>query len=164
MMDSCSPEAPSPMDIKRCLSQFQARRRLRASEVVRETNANVRALTFRTPILKFAVRYISPMLGDIQANTVTDRYISAEKVEFLPVPARSVTGTMLFNPTQGIAQYDNRMRRVLFALPLLVLALFSPSLTKQSPMPILQILEMPTYVVWLVEGNRRANFLKPIQW
>jgi len=50
------------------------------------------------------------------------RYIGAERVEFLPIPAMSTKGTMLFNPEQGITKTESRGRRALSALPLLVLA------------------------------------------
>jgi hypothetical protein len=163
MLDSCSEEAPTSMRIEKCLRDFQTHRQPRAREAVRQTNMNVRVLSLQTPLLKFMIENVAPLLGDIQANQVSDRHIGAERVEFLPLPARSFSGTMRFNYTRGITMYESRGRRALFALPLLAIALFSLP-DRKSAMPLFQILDTPVYLIWMLEGSRSVNYLKPIQW
>lgn len=126
---------------------------------------NVRALTYSNRIVKFIIEIANPYLGDLNANTVSARYVGAERVEFLPVPLRSTKGTMPFNPEQGITKNDSRVRRAKAGIALLIVGgYFSYMGWNETRMVGTQILSMPVYLVWLLEGCRRANHLKPIQW
>jgi hypothetical protein len=163
MVDSCSPNTPSSDEIKKCLRGFQAHRQPAARQVVALTNRNVRLLSLGTPQLEFIVEHMFSILGDVQTNLISDRHIGADCIEFLPIPLLSTRGTMPFNPTQGVTQFESRVQRAVFALPMLVIPLVLPY-TRKDPTPIFQILNAPVYLIWMLEGCRRANSLKPIQW
>lgn len=163
MVDSCSPNTPSSDEIKKCLRGFQAHRQPAARQVVALTNRNVRLLSLGTPQLEFIVEHMFSILGDVQTNLISDRHIGADCIEFLPIPLLSTRGTMPFNPTQGVTKFESRVQRAVFALPMLVIPLVLPY-TRKDPTPIFQILNAPVYLIWMLEGCRRANSLKPIQW
>ena len=147
------------------------------------------------------------------ANMSNSRHIGAERVDFLPVPPRSVAGIMSFNPTQGVGLFESLANRALLALPLLAIGIwgswwttgslintpmqpgvvnrqldsmnhsFAPAqgrnlsaeswsdplnnggtkLVDQDHLGWLLVNFVPVYLIWLMEANRRANYLKPIQ-
>lgn len=152
------------MDIEACLRQVQTERRPRAIQAVQQTNLHVRLFTCQTYFLKLMIRTISPLLGDMQTDMMCERYIGAVRVDFLPIPERSTRGTMLFNPSQGNTKQESRKQRAIFALPLLLLIGSVHNSTRWVAEPILQLLLLPIYLVWMIEGSRRANHFKIIQW
>jgi hypothetical protein len=54
-----------------------------------------------------------------------DMAVGAPYIEYLPIPPRSMQGTMPFNPSHGMAKKENRWLRALLAFPLAVLAVVS---------------------------------------
>ena len=117
-----------------------------------------------TPIFKFIVEYVSPLLGDIPTQEHADIYVGAERVEYLPLSAQSI-GTQPFNPENGIEKYESRKYRALTALPLLAIALCSFFIsTGISRSDYSRVAELSVYLIWILEAGRSANFLKPIQW
>lgn len=164
MLDNASKPSLTSADIKMCLRDFQAHRQPRASEAVNQTNKNVRALSLSTPVIKVLIEKVAPFLGDVQINEMSARHIGAEKIEFLPIPVRSTTGTMPFNSTQGITNHESRRRRALLAFPLLSIPIWLSLLDTKSRSSVFQILEAPVFLIWMLEGCRSANYLKPMQW
>ena len=69
---------------------------------------------------------------------------------------------MAFNPTQGLGQEEPLGPRAIFALPLLLLA-FSAWRTRESPTLDSQLQNLPLYLIWLMEGSRRAYAAKLVQ-
>jgi hypothetical protein len=112
-------------------------------------------------MLRFMFKYVIPNLNNSGAAT-SERYIAAERIEFLPVPERSLKGTMAFNQTQGIGKHESLKPRAFFALPLLLLALYSWK-TKQDISLSSQLLDLPVYLIWMLEGSRRASEMKAFQ-
>lgn len=86
-----------------------------------------------------------------------DDFIGAERVEFLPLPARSLTGTMPFNPMQGTARYESRKKRALIALPLLVLAVFSACIKPNYSSSPAQETVLPVYLLMMIEVAARIR-------
>jgi len=132
--------------------------------VTTATMNGVRTLSLATPVFKFIVKYLESYLGDQTNNEMCSRFIGAERVEFLPIPAKSTTGTMLFSSDQGITKTESRGPRALFALPLLVFAGSFSFISKQNPEPLLRFLDMSAYLIWILEASRSTNHLKLIQW
>lgn len=162
MVDFSAGKRSSKADIANCLAAFQASRQPRASNATTTTMINVRSLSYSTPVFKFMSLYIIPRLGDFIPNENCARYIGAERMEYLPVPAKSIMGTMLFNPEQGIVMEVSSGRRALLAMPLLVVPIYFTLLCNGESWPLLQLLDMPIYCIWLLEGSRRANNMTPI--
>jgi hypothetical protein len=165
MVDRCSDKGPGNTDIRTCLEQFQTHRQKRAKYISNILQKNVRVLSLRTPLLKFIVNHVSTLLGDAGMAEQFDGYIGAEIVEFLPIPVQSITGTMPFNRTYGATNHESLRRRALVSLPLFIFAgALALSPTKKLDSPLLLQLDFPTYLVWMLEGARQTNFLKPFSW
>jgi hypothetical protein len=109
---------------------------------------------------RILLKYLAPLVGGETAQS--EKYIAAERIEFLPIPPRSLTGTMAFNPTQGYGKKEFQKPRAVLALPLLLLAAIAWR-TKEEPTLVSQILNLPMYLILMMEGSRRAYLLKPIQ-
>jgi len=161
LADNSSGKTPNSAEIEACLKSFEAHRHPRASMVTRHGRQNVRVFTLANRTARAVVKYLLPNIGG--ESTQSEKYIAAEKVDFLPVPPRSLTGTMAFNPTQGTGQKEPRKPRAVLALPLLLLAVNALGRT-EAPTIITQMLNLPMFLILLMEGNRRAYFLNPIQW
>lgn len=61
------------------------------------------------------------------SNLQSDMITGAVKLEYLPIPARSLHGTMPFNPSQGLGQTESRIWRTVRGAPFVgitVLALY----------------------------------------
>lgn len=84
LMENCSENGPTTKDIETSLAKYQARRQPRANEVVESTNRHVRVFTFRKPVLKLIATYITPLLGDFQANVYVQSRSTTSKGLLLP--------------------------------------------------------------------------------
>ena len=124
---------------------------------------NVRLFTLRTRLLKFLCYYWFPVSGDTSANPLSESDIGAERIEFLPIPARSLTGTMPFNPLQGITKLESRESRAWVGLPLLILAVCSWYSRKEDIPWFSMETSLPVVLLMMMEGSRRANEMKPVQ-
>ncbi|KAE9370063.1 FAD/NAD(P)-binding domain-containing protein [Stipitochalara longipes BDJ] len=152
---------PTSVDIEACLKSFETHRHPRASMITKFGLQNVRVFTLANRKIRRMLKYLVPLLGG--ESTQTEKYIAAEKVDFLPVPPRSLNGTMAFNPTQGHDQKEPRKPRAVLALPLLLLAA-NAFRNKEVPTFVTQMLNLPLFLIMLMEGSRRAYLLNPIQW
>lgn len=105
------------------LSQYDEKRRhRRTSAKIKSTGASARMQTLQSLADRLVVRFLLPYAGDIRADQFCDDAIGAEHIEYMPVPARSMTGLMPFNPNRGIGMHESIWPRVLWALPLLGMA------------------------------------------
>jgi hypothetical protein len=157
------------------------------------------------------------MIGDLMADGMADWQVGAEMLDYVPVPARSLSGNMPYNPDDGWGKEANWMLRTVLALPILGLSvvfitmaskidhqLFNNTIDKRvvtsglnafkiadsfhglgwlddfwrTPVSVLTpssfgwdapawwqmfsfLIDVSTiYTIWLVEGSRRANFIK----
>ncbi|KAE9368350.1 FAD/NAD(P)-binding domain-containing protein [Stipitochalara longipes BDJ] len=163
LVDNCVTTKPTPAQIEQSLADFQSSRYARAKAMTMKARLNVRLFTLQTSLLKFLCQYWFPISGDTSANGWSDSDIGAERLEFLPLPARSLTGTMPFNPMQGITKQESRKERAWVALPLLVLAVVSAYIkVEESSSSFVEAL-LPMYLLMMMEGSRRANEMKPVQ-
>ena len=60
-------------------------------------------------------------LFDINSDMTT----GAVKLDFLPVPERSMRGNMSFNPSQGLGNAESKLKRAVKALPFLGITLMA---------------------------------------
>ncbi|KAE8390308.1 hypothetical protein BDV23DRAFT_183601 [Aspergillus alliaceus] len=84
--------------------------------------ALVRMQTLQSAMDRLVVRYISSYVGDLHADQFCDDAIGGEKIDYLPLPARSLTISMPFNPSRGIGQHECLWLRARRAMPLLVMS------------------------------------------
>jgi hypothetical protein len=180
MIQSCGEKAPNLPAIRTCLESFENKRKVRTKIIVADTNLHVRLFTQANTVLKLLSIYLGPLLGDSATGKQSARLIGAERVNYLPVPARSLKGTMPFNQTMGVGGTGSISRRTIIALPLLIVGFASnwwASTKLSSGNTTSNILQhtygervtsfladlAPIYLIWLLEGNRRGNYLKPLQ-
>ncbi|KXS95079.1 hypothetical protein AC578_9584 [Pseudocercospora eumusae] len=158
---------------------WRDKRRVRVEGTCREAALVCRMQSldnFKAYIFEF---WIVPLLSDTVINMQTDNIRGAELLEWLPVPERSLNGTMPFNQYQGVGNKESLLSRALLASPLLLISAFIASHTRAQPLDhhISHLLH-PTTAAWsssylfltheatlstifLIESHRRANRLSP---
>ncbi|KAI5357472.1 Putative FAD-binding domain, FAD/NAD(P)-binding domain superfamily [Septoria linicola] len=178
-----SSQLPSTLDFNTAFTNWQGKRQARIEHTVKEA-----ALVCRYSVLDSYMAYIFhfvlvPNLPSLYINMQTANMIGAELLEWLPVPPRSLKGTMAFNQLQGIGRGESTLRRALRASPLLALTWFVWTKTRETtqtdfceytmdvlspagrdPEATLRILgfgicELMLYALRGLESGRRANGL-----
>jgi hypothetical protein len=160
-VDNSVGKTPTSADIEDCLKGFEAHRHPRASNITKFGKGNVRFFTMANRTMRLVLKYLAPHLS--RESRQSEKFIAAERVEFLPIPPRSLTGTMAFNQTQGYGKKEFQKPRAMLALPLLLLAV-NAWRNKEDPTLVSQMLNLPLYLIWMMEGSRRAYQIGPVQW
>ncbi|KAL2789393.1 hypothetical protein BJX66DRAFT_339383 [Aspergillus keveii] len=110
--------------IETTLAEFDTRRRhIRTTALIWQAGALARLQALRTPLDRIAAAIIFPRAGDARAGQLCGDAVAAARIEYLPLPRRSLQGTMPFNPELGIGLGESKHSRALRALPLLLLAI-----------------------------------------
>ncbi|KXT09203.1 hypothetical protein AC579_3514 [Pseudocercospora musae] len=168
--------------ITRAFQVWRDKRRVRVEGTCREA-----ALVCRMQSLDNFMAYVFefwmvPLLSDIVINMQTDNIRGAELLEWLPVPERSLSGSMPFNQYQGVGKKESLLFRALKASPLLLISAFVAHQTGGQSLDrhMLQLLQPTTasnadwassflfmtneatlYSIFLIENHRRANRIAP---
>ncbi|KAK5062864.1 hypothetical protein LTR84_004939 [Exophiala bonariae] len=119
------PESPTLGDIESALTGYHLKRNVRAKRTFRVSNMVTRLEALRSKKGQFYALHIQPRLGDWLGNIMSMDLIGAEMVKFLPVPQKSLVGTMGFNPDFSNGYPTKTKPRILLALPLLMIAALS---------------------------------------
>ena len=118
--------APATMnEMKRCLEGYQQSRQARATPVMEAANSLTRIQALYGVTDKFLAYYVLPQLGDGLIDLQSDIFIGATLLDYLPVPQRSTSGTMPFNPSQVVGNKEWISIRLLLALPFFALSYFA---------------------------------------
>ncbi|KZF20545.1 FAD/NAD(P)-binding domain-containing protein [Xylona heveae TC161] len=168
---------PSLAQISAALLEYQEVHQARADYVCQESGKLTRLHSLRSPSDKFVAYYLGPRLGDLLMDRLSETYIGAQRINFLPVPEISLQATMPFNPTMGFGKSESRRRRAFFALPLLVLAVLAYgrrcssgsvlAVRADSASKLGDVIQSfnfaaeyaVIYTVFLIESARRSNAL-----
>ncbi|KAJ4287846.1 hypothetical protein N0V88_007556 [Collariella sp. IMI 366227] len=110
---------PDREEVEGMLGEYQRLRRARAEAVVDASGMYARLQNLHGMASKVFVRYALPQLREFVPELMGDAMIGAAKLDYLPLPMVSLTGAMPFNPTQGEGLHESKVKRLLFALPLL---------------------------------------------
>jgi len=121
MLDT-STTRPSIDVVKRHLKGFEKSRWQRISDVMKIANSVTRIQAMKGLQERITVFHVIPNAGDMLSDLNSDLLIGATKLDYLPVPERSMRGTMPFNPDQGIGHKESLLYRMLLALPFLALS------------------------------------------
>ncbi|KAK4466004.1 hypothetical protein QBC42DRAFT_103460 [Cladorrhinum samala] len=124
---------PSEFQIKEGFAAYQSKRKPRADSIVKRSAEITRLQALQRFSQRAMVRYAFPYLGDYLANMQAERFVGAELISFLPIPRRSVSATMPFNPTQGDCREESKLRRAALALPFLLLFYLAKTLMDPAP-------------------------------
>lgn len=113
---------PTKQDVEAMLAEYRETRVVRADADVDSSAFLARSHNLQGLGRRLFVRFIMPHTTEFVPELMGNAMIGAVKLDYLPLPMASLTGTKPFNPTQGNGKEESRLRRVLFALPLLVLS------------------------------------------
>lgn len=138
-------------------------------------------------LYRFAALQLLPRAGDLLVDLASENWIGSVRLDYLPVPPRSLGGTMPFNPKQGMGKNESLLVRAVHALPLLAPLVYRCFITSQSqsqPASMtgsfcasfladiqvraltpqsLKIVDFGVlYAVTLVEAARRATIMTPL--
>ena len=128
MGDNKKANPPSCAEIAKSLEAFQAHRYARAEATFKISFKVTRLEALASKFAKLMALYVIPHSGEFLANNFANGMIGAEKLDFLPDPERSLSGTMAFNQNYGIGKAESLLRRARRAVPLLILGYFCYSL------------------------------------
>jgi hypothetical protein len=161
---------PSIEDIQAAMEAYHAKRADRIKAILTTANKQTRIDSFRGPIEKLIVLKVMPYLGhDFVVNLQSQNMIGAERLEYLPVPERSLNRGMPYNQSQGVARHESVLRRALIALPLLACGRTYQFLSSQNGLIDITnstsflLTLAPIYLIWFIESHRRANELTTIR-
>jgi hypothetical protein len=104
---------PSLEEIQNALTEFYIKRQLRANVICDLANDLTRIEALATLPDKIIALYAIPALGDFLTDITCDSIVGAEILNALPVPARSLTATMPWNPEFGVGKHESRWKRVM---------------------------------------------------
>ena len=124
MMDKSGPR-PSLEAIKQCLSTYQRNRNERTLAIMEVANklTRIHALDGLDDVI--TAKYVIPNAGDHLVDMQSDSIVGAVMLDYLPPPARSLKGTLPFNPEQGLGKKESILFRAFLALPFLGLVAFA---------------------------------------
>jgi 2-polyprenyl-6-methoxyphenol hydroxylase-like FAD-dependent oxidoreductase len=162
-------KTPNRKDIENALAGFQQKRQDRAHAVQQLANRVTRMQALKSMADRIMTFWVIPLLGDFPADLGMDFIIGATKIDYLPVPVRSLKGNMPFNPDQGIGNKESYSKRLFLALPFLALSWMAiRNLPLAFDAPASWKLSSfladygVVYSILLIESTRRTNALNPI--
>lgn len=123
MSSSPAEHRPSPPveAIRQALRKYQETRRVRALATVRASNLVTRLDALSGRLAHIIAHCFLPISGgDMLIDWACDAWIGAQRLDYLPVPLRSLRGTMPFNPEQGMGKYESISKRAVAASSFLV--------------------------------------------
>ena len=115
---------PSLENVRKALIGYQQNRKLRTSNLVKAANDLTRIQALKGMRERILAHFIIPNAGDHLVDMVSDGWIGATVLNYLPIPDRSLRSNMPFNPEQGIGKQESKLNRGLAALPFLVPAVW----------------------------------------
>jgi 2-polyprenyl-6-methoxyphenol hydroxylase-like FAD-dependent oxidoreductase len=117
-------------NVRQALDKYQNSRSIRASATVKVSNLVTRLHAVRGLIEYILAHYLMPNAGDLLVDLASDNWIGATRLNYLPIPPRSLGGTMPFNPEQGLGKNESLFMRALAASPFLSLCVYHSRLMK----------------------------------
>jgi hypothetical protein len=115
--------APTYAAIQKSLKHYEQSRLHRATEINKIANGVTRLQALRGVAERVTANYIIPNSGDQIIDFMSDLFVGATRIDFLPPPPRSLVATMPFNPSQGVTKHEKIWYRMLLALPFLALSI-----------------------------------------
>jgi 2-polyprenyl-6-methoxyphenol hydroxylase-like FAD-dependent oxidoreductase len=162
--------APIPIEnIRKALLSYQKTRHTRAFATVRASNYVTRFHALRGFLENLLAHYLMPFAGDLLVDLASDSWIGSMRIEYLPIPQRSLRGTMPFNPEQGYGKNESLLVRAVTATPFLAMCVIGLCLrmsqtSTPTPLFLAALMDYGTiYGLLLMESARRASILTPIQ-
>jgi len=153
--------------IHHALSTYQRTRSVRALATFNASNFVTRLHAVRSFAEYLLAHYAMPNAGDLLVDLASDSWIGSVRLNYLPLPPRSLGGTMPFNPEQGMGKNESLLSRAVAAMPFLAMSIYGLFLrVSQGPAStsFAVLMDFGTvYGIMLMESARRANLLMPMQ-
>ena len=121
IIDEANGSPISETDVRRSLKAYQEERQLRADAVVEASGRLTRLHGLETFADRLFFKYGLAHAADFLDEALGDMMIGATKIDYLPLPRKSLTGTKPFNPSQGEGKKESTTKRALLSLPLFCL-------------------------------------------
>ncbi|RDW72366.1 FAD-dependent oxidoreductase [Aspergillus mulundensis] len=118
LLQSSSDPTVSYTELDNYLQSWQEKRRPRAQRICKDAQGLTQLEALKTIKDRVVGLYLLPYLDEHLANTTSKTIVGAEKIEYLPAPARSLTCKMQFTdslPAQKVTLWE----RALWTAPLL---------------------------------------------
>jgi hypothetical protein len=144
---------PSLRNVEEALSDFYAKRHMRANIVSKTANKLTRVEAFATLPDKIMGRYVIPALGDFLSDVTCDVMVGAELLDSLPPPPRSLKATMPWNLESGVGKHESKLVRAIYAMPILFTYYGCTQTMGQSLPKVLPSLKRASEIGELVLGN-----------
>ncbi|KAF2208233.1 hypothetical protein CERZMDRAFT_114748 [Cercospora zeae-maydis SCOH1-5] len=109
-------------DFSNAFRAWQAKRQARIEATAKEAALVCRNNCLDSPMAYVFNYVLLPNLPSLLIDMQAGNMVGAELLEYLPVPKRSLEGSMAFNQNQGTAKSENVVWRSLRAAPLLLIA------------------------------------------
>jgi len=106
-------------EVEAMLAEYKTIREVRAGAIVDASGFLARAQNIHGLSTQLFVSFALPRLAEFLPELMGNTIIGATKLDFLPLPMASLTGTKPFNPVQGDGFRESRLKRMFLALPLL---------------------------------------------
>jgi hypothetical protein len=122
---------PPLAEVRQALKSYEQDRQYRTNYICDRANNSTRIEAMATLKDKIFVKYLLPRAGDFLVDQSSDAFVGATGLDSLPVPARSVSGTMPFDANAGIGRKENKWWRALYGLPLFGAAFYCRHILRQ---------------------------------
>ncbi|KAM3421234.1 hypothetical protein BST61_g1640 [Cercospora zeina] len=109
-------------DFANAFRAWQAKRQARIEATVKEAALVCRHNCLASPMAYVFNYVLVPNLPSLIVDMQAGNMVGAELLEYLPVPSRSLEGSMAFNQNQGTGKSENLIWRSMRAAPLLLIA------------------------------------------
>lgn len=124
---------PTQLDIENMFAAYQELRELRAGAVVDASGFLARTQNMHGSWTGLFVRFVLPQLSEFIPELMGNAMIGSTKIDYLPLPMKSLTGTKPFNPSQGDGHRESKLKRMVYALPLLALVFIAGWVMNATP-------------------------------
>lgn len=114
--------APTTEQLSAYLEEASASRKVRALAVTKAAGAVTRTQVFDGWKNKYLSKFFLQHAGDVFLDNTSDLLVGAAKIDYLPLPERSVNGWMSFDQNLGIKRKPSKRHRALKASGFLFLA------------------------------------------
>lgn len=146
LLSTCGEARPTAPQIEGMLRQWEAGLRKRATLNIKAAGEAGRTEAMRTAAHRLLVPIVFPYHPEAALELLCDLAVGSGCVDYLPLPPRSKTGTMAFNPTRGIGKHESKLARAAWALPLVALIIAAVMCRSTvSPAHQLKLLGLPSH-------------------
>lgn len=170
---------PTIEHIRATLREYEQSRQPRTKEVCETAGFATRLEAFASFWHRVMSLYVVPYAGDMLVDVHCQAVAQAPKLDFLPLPDKSLRDGTIFQIAQLRGQEDKPIWRVLRALPFILLCIAAHNTMGSTLMPHINQLSSterlclveflgdltPLYIIAMVESVRRGNnFTIAVLW